>query len=390
MVKYSVPVRFIGRKVRVSLRANEVVVFDGRTPIAAHPRIAARTGTSVQLDHYLEVLKIKPGAFPGSSALAAARATGTFTSAHEAFWAAARRVNGDAMRHPRTHRRPAAAPQHDRTDVVAGIAAALKVGAVSADVVALEARRHAGTGGANSGRHLPAHTVAPEHRVVSLTQRRLADPAAVIAGLLSRYPAFAQRRGLRRTAGAARQLWQHFTHHQPAQRREPRVMSRTTTVTTTLRKQRGLTEPAALAAIDQACRRLRLPTIRAVLDEALAAANREQLSYQGFLAELLLAECDDRDRRSTIRRVKAAGFPRQKWLGDFDFDANPNINPATIHQLATGDWISKGQPLCLIGDSGTGKSHLLIALGTAARRTRFPRPLHPGDPVGERARRGRR
>ncbi|GFG50677.1 hypothetical protein MAGR_21180 [Mycolicibacterium agri] len=96
MVKYSVPVRFIGRKVRVSLRANEVVVFDGRTPIAAHPRIAARTGTSVQLDHYLEVLKIKPGAFPGSSALAAARATGTFTSAHEAFWAAARRVNGDA------------------------------------------------------------------------------------------------------------------------------------------------------------------------------------------------------------------------------------------------------------------------------------------------------
>ncbi|MCA4723440.1 ATP-binding protein, partial [Mycolicibacterium fortuitum] len=148
-------------------------------------------------------------------------------------------------------------------------------------------------------------------------------------------------------------------------------MSRTTTVTTTLRRQRGLTEPAALAAIDQACRRLRLPTIRAVLDEALTAANREQLSYQGLLAELLLAECDDRDRRSTIRRVKAAGFPRQKWLGDFDFDANRNINPATIHQLATGDWISKGQPLCLIGDSGTGKSHLLIALGTAAAERGF-------------------
>ena len=52
MVKYSVPVRFIGRKVRVSLRANEVTVFDGRTPVAAHPRIATRTGTSVALDHY--------------------------------------------------------------------------------------------------------------------------------------------------------------------------------------------------------------------------------------------------------------------------------------------------------------------------------------------------
>ncbi|MEU0505475.1 IS21-like element helper ATPase IstB [Nocardia sp. NPDC005998] len=133
-----------------------------------------------------------------------------------------------------------------------------------------------------------------------------------------------------------------------------------------MRRRRGLTEQAAGAAVDQACRRLRLPTIRAVLDEALTAATREQLTYQGFLAELLLAECDDRDRRSTIRRVKAAGFPRQKWLGDFDFDANPNINAATIHTLAAADWIRKGEPLCLIDDSGTGKSHLLIALGTAA------------------------
>lgn len=137
-------------------------------------------------------------------------------------------------------------------------------------------------------------------------------------------------------------------------------------ITTTLRRRRGLTEQAAAAAVDQACRRLRLPTVRAVLDEALTAAGREQLTYQGFLAELLMAECDDRDRRSTLRRVKAAGFPRQKWLGDFDFDANPAINAATIHTLAAADWIRKGEPLCLIGDSGTGKSHLLIALGTAA------------------------
>ena len=89
-------------------------------------------------------------------------------------------------------------------------------------------------------------------------------------------------------------------------------------------------------------------------------------SVQGFLAELLLAECDDRDRRSSVRRVNAAGFPREKWLGDFDFDANPNINPATIHTLAGCGWVRRGQPLCLIGDSGTGKSHLLIGLGTAA------------------------
>ncbi|GAA5199930.1 hypothetical protein GCM10023346_40860 [Arthrobacter gyeryongensis] len=100
----------------------------------------------------------------------------------------------------------------------------------------------------------------------------------------------------------------------------------------------------AVAAVDQACRRLRLPTIRAVLDEALSVAGKEQLSYQGFLAELLLAECDDRDRRSSVRRVKSAGFPRDKWLGDFDFEANTNINPATITPSPAGIGSAKASP----------------------------------------------
>jgi DNA replication protein DnaC len=132
------------------------------------------------------------------------------------------------------------------------------------------------------------------------------------------------------------------------------------------RRRRSMTEQAATAAIDQACRTLRLPTIRGSVDDVIATAEHDQLTYRGFLAELLLGECDDRDRRRSVRRVKAAGFPREKWLEDFDFDANPNVNPATIHHLAGGDWIRKGDPLCLIGDSGTGKSHLLIGLGTAA------------------------
>ena len=131
-------------------------------------------------------------------------------------------------------------------------------------------------------------------------------------------------------------------------------------------RRRALTEQAAEAAVDQACRQLRLPTVRSQVAEVVAAAEREQLSYQGFLAELLLAECDDRERRRSARRVKAAGFPREKWIADFDFDANPAINPATIHTLATCAWVKAGDPLCLIGDSGTGKTHLLIALGIAA------------------------
>lgn len=111
--------------------------------------------------------------------------------------------------------------------------------------------------------------------------------------------------------------------------------NQTNALAPSLRRRGGLTEEAALAAVDQACRRLRLPTVRAMIDQHLTAATKQQLSYQGFLAELLLAEVDDRDRRSTVRRVKAAGFPREKWLADFDFDANPDIEAATIHQLAT-------------------------------------------------------
>lgn len=131
-------------------------------------------------------------------------------------------------------------------------------------------------------------------------------------------------------------------------------------------RRRGMTEEAADASIDQASRMLRLPTIRQGFADGAERAAAEQMSYRGFLAELLLAECDDRARRRSERRIKAAKFPREKSLRAFDFDANPNIDPATIHTLAKCDWVNKGQPLCLIGDSGTGKSHLLIALGTEA------------------------
>ena len=190
MVKYSVPARLIGRRVRVSLHASRVKVFDGRRLVADHPRRIARTGSVVDLDHYLEVLAFKPGALPGSTALAQARAAGVFTTAHEDFWIASRRVNGDTDGTRQLidvlllHR------SHRATDVVAGIRAALAVGAVTAEVVAVETRRHAAAAGeANGDRHLLAHDDNSEQqagrpeRVVSLTMRRLLDPAAVIAGL---------------------------------------------------------------------------------------------------------------------------------------------------------------------------------------------------------------
>jgi DNA replication protein DnaC len=144
-------------------------------------------------------------------------------------------------------------------------------------------------------------------------------------------------------------------------------MSTTTTgppaPSTTPRGRPG--DPGALTGIDTACRTLRLPTIRARVADMIAAAEREQLSYPGFLAEALLAGCDDRDQRRRTRRVHDAAFPRTTRLENFEHSANPTVNPATIATLATGAWIATGTPVCLIGDSTTGKSHLLIGLGIA-------------------------
>ncbi|MGA4792082.1 ATP-binding protein [Nocardia sp. AB354] len=137
-------------------------------------------------------------------------------------------------------------------------------------------------------------------------------------------------------------------------------------MTTPSPRRHGMTDQAADAAVDQACRMLRLPSIRSQFNDIVVTATRDQMSYRAFLAELLLVECDDRARRRSERRIRAAGFPRDKSLRTFDFDANPNIDPAVINTLANFDWVRKGTPLCLIGDSGTGKSHLLIALGTEA------------------------
>ena len=127
-----------------------------------------------------------------------------------------------------------------------------------------------------------------------------------------------------------------------------------------------LTEAAADAAIGAACRTLHLPTIRAQAGQLADAAARDRSTHRGYLAELLTAETDTRDARRRDRRIKEAHFPRIKRLDQFDLHATPGIPPATLATLASCTWIDRGQPLVLLGDSGTGKTHLLIGVGVAA------------------------
>jgi transposase len=181
--RYSVPARLIGSRVRVALTANELRVFDGSRLAAVHPRLAAPGAEHLDLDHYLEILVRKPGALPGSAPLAQARQAGTFTASHDAFWAAARARLGDGagtralIEVLLLHRRMPAG------QVTAGITAALAAGTCSPDVVAVEARKHAGAGtadaGADGGAAWPALERARRQggAVITLPRREGALPA---------------------------------------------------------------------------------------------------------------------------------------------------------------------------------------------------------------------
>ena len=126
-----------------------------------------------------------------------------------------------------------------------------------------------------------------------------------------------------------------------------------------------LTEQAADAAIVTAATMLALPTVRTQAGEIADAAARDQLTHRAYLAELLSTEVDDRAERRRIRRIREARFPRLKHLGDFDTAISP-IDGATIATLTAGAFIENGTPIVFLGDSGTGKTHLLIGTGIAA------------------------
>ena len=120
-----VPARFIGHRLRVKLSASAVIVYDRNSVVARHQRAIGKGAKVLNLDHYLEILLRKPGALPGATALAQARAAKVFTAEHEAFWAAARKAHGDAAG-TRALVEVLLLHRHlDRADVLAGISAAL-------------------------------------------------------------------------------------------------------------------------------------------------------------------------------------------------------------------------------------------------------------------------
>ena len=143
---------------------------------------------------------------------------------------------------------------------------------------------------------------------------------------------------------------------------------------------------------------LKLPTVRRRFRQLAAEATREQQTPVAYLGALLEAEMAERAERRERRRVIDARFPAIKRLEDFRFADNPTVPQATIAALAEGSWIDDREQVVLIGESGTGKTHLATALAVCAcqqgRRVRFTtlagRQRAPRGPEPPRARSRRR
>lgn len=98
-------------------------------------------------------------------------------------------------------------------------------------------------------------------------------------------------------------------------------------------------------------------------------------SYEQYLLRLSELEVAQRSANAVQARIKAAGFPVLKDLDTYDFAAMPSLGKQKVLELSRGEWIAQRYNVCLIGNAGTGKTHLAIAQGQAAcrqgRRVRF-------------------
>jgi DNA replication protein DnaC len=135
-------------------------------------------------------------------------------------------------------------------------------------------------------------------------------------------------------------------------------------------------QQAALEALVEAhTAELHLPTVRRRFRPLAEEAARAQQPPLAYLAALLEAEVQERAERRERRRLLDARFPLLKRLEDFRFADNPNVPQATVAALAEGSWIDDREQVVLIGESGSGKTHLAISLAICAcqqgRRVRF-------------------
>jgi DNA replication protein DnaC len=120
---------------------------------------------------------------------------------------------------------------------------------------------------------------------------------------------------------------------------------------------------------------LKLPTLHSECEKVAARCAKDNVDHLGYLLQLCEMELLERERRAAERRLKAARFPTLKTLESFDFAAQPSVNKALITELMRCVYLDSRENLLLVGNAGTGKTHLATALAVEAcargQRVRF-------------------
>jgi len=135
-----------------------------------------------------------------------------------------------------------------------------------------------------------------------------------------------------------------------------------------------MSDPSAML-LKNNLKTLRLPTMLAEFAKLSREAADADESYEQYLLRLSEMEVATRSANAIGARIKAAGFPVLKDLETYDFSVTPALNKQKVLELARGEWIEQHFNACLIGNAGTGKTHLATALGQSAcrqnKRVRF-------------------
>jgi DNA replication protein DnaC len=135
------------------------------------------------------------------------------------------------------------------------------------------------------------------------------------------------------------------------------------------------TETTSTVLLKHHLKALRLPTVLAECEKVAQRCAADNADHLAFLLQLTELELLDRERRAAERRLKAARLPTVKTLEDFDFAAQPSLNRVLVAELMRCEFIDRRESVILLGNPGTGKSHLAIALAAEAcrrgKRVRF-------------------
>ena len=140
----------------------------------------------------------------------------------------------------------------------------------------------------------------------------------------------------------------------------------------------GTTAGAPQVLLAHHLKQLKLPTVLREYEKVARECARDGVDHPRYLLRLIELELIDRERRTVERRIRAARFPAVKSFDTFDFTAIPSLNKMLTLDLARCEYILRRENIIALGNSGTGKTHVALALGLAA--------CSPSSPLGRRER----